>query len=254
MAIHDLPTFRTGWIVLLLLLVGFFVLEPLGIPVSAIATTGALILFAVAKRGHAINTGKVLRGAPWQIVIFSLGMYLVVYGLRNAGLTESLSGVLDYLAGYGLWVTTLGTGFITAFLSSIMNNMPTVLIGALSIEGSAATGLVKEAMIYANVIGCDLGPKITPIGEPGYPAMASCAGTEKHDYYLGLLFQDGHHNDAASSLCDACRAGATSLLHTVMSNGYEPYHYLPQPGLRHVAQYAGDDPQQRYGTRNYSLS
>lgn len=63
-AIHDLPTFRTGWIVLLLLLVGFFVLEPLGIPVSAIATTGALILFAVAKRGHAINTGKVLRGAP----------------------------------------------------------------------------------------------------------------------------------------------------------------------------------------------
>ena len=152
------------WIVLLLLLVGFFVLEPLGIPVSAIATTGALILFAVAKRGHAINTGKVLRGAPWQIVIFSLGMYLVVYGLRNAGLTESLSGVLDRLAGHGLWATTLGTGFITAFLSSIMNNMPTVLIGALSIEGSAATGLIKEAMIYANVIGCDLGPKITPIG------------------------------------------------------------------------------------------
>lgn len=80
---------------LLLLLVGFFVLEPLGIPVSAIATVGALILFAVAKRGHAINTGKVLRGAPWQIVIFSLGMYLVVYGLRNAGLTEYLSGVLN---------------------------------------------------------------------------------------------------------------------------------------------------------------
>lgn len=163
-AIHDLPTFRTGWIVLLLLLVGFFVLEPLGIPVSAIATVGALILFAVAKRGHAINTGKVLRGAPWQIVIFSLGMYLVVYGLRNAGLTEYLSGVLDSLAGHGLWATALGTGFITAFLSSIMNNMPTVLIGALSIDGSTATGLIKEAMIYANVIGCDLGPKITPIG------------------------------------------------------------------------------------------
>ncbi|STD18739.1 putative arsenic-efflux pump [Enterobacter asburiae] len=163
-AIHDLPTFRTGWLVLLLLLVGFFVLEPLGIPVSAIATVGALILFAVAKRGHAINTGKVLRGAPWQIVIFSLGMYLVVYGLRNAGLTEYLSGVLDSLAGHGLWPPRWGPDSSTAFLSSIMNNMPTVLIGALSIEGSTATGLIKEAMIYANVIGCDLGPKITPIG------------------------------------------------------------------------------------------
>ena len=161
----DIPaTFKTGWVVLLLLLVGFFVLEPLGIPVSAIAAVGALILFVVAKRGHAINTGKVLRGAPWQIVIFSLGMYLVVYGLRNAGLTEYLSGVLNVLADNGLWAATLGTGFLTAFLSSIMNNMPTVLVGALSIDGSTASGVIKEAMVYANVIGCDLGPKITPIG------------------------------------------------------------------------------------------
>ncbi|AGB79465.1 arsenite efflux membrane protein ArsB [Enterobacteriaceae bacterium strain FGI 57] len=163
-AIKDPATFRTGWVVLLLLLAGFFVLEPMGIPVSAIAAVGALILFAVAKRGHAINTGKVLRGAPWQIVIFSLGMYLVVYGLRNAGLTEYLSGVLNALANNGLWAATLGTGFLTAFLSSVMNNMPTVLVGALSIDGSSASGVIKEAMIYANVIGCDLGPKITPIG------------------------------------------------------------------------------------------
>lgn len=163
-AIKDPATFRAGWIVLLLLLLGFFVLEPLGIPVSAIAAAGAAVLFVVAKRGHAINTGKVLRGAPWQIVIFSLGMYLVVYGLRNAGLTESLSDVLNRLAERGLWAATFGTGFLTAFMSSVMNNMPTVLIGALSIDGSAATGIVKEGMIYANVIGCDLGPKITPIG------------------------------------------------------------------------------------------
>ncbi len=163
-AIKDPATFRAGWVVLLFLLVGFFILEPLGIPVSAIAATGAFVLFVVAKRGHAINTGKVLRGAPWQIVIFSLGMYLVVYGLCNAGLTDYLSGVLNLLADQGVWVATFGTGFLTAFMSSVMNNMPTVLIGALSIDGSTATGVVREAMIYANVIGCDLGPKITPIG------------------------------------------------------------------------------------------
>ena len=163
-AIKDPATFRTGWGVLLLLLAGFFALEPLGIPVSAIAALGAGILFAVAKRGRVINTGKVLRGAPWQIVIFSLGMYLVVYGLRNAGLTDYLTTVLNMLAERGLWAATLGTGILSAFLSSIMNNMPSVLVGALSIDGSAATGTIKEAMIYANVIGCDLGPKITPIG------------------------------------------------------------------------------------------
>ncbi|WP_272679797.1 arsenic transporter [Providencia sp. PROV032] len=164
LAIKDMTTFKAGWLVLVLLLIGFFVLEPLGIPVSAIAAIGALILWVIAARGHTINTNKVLRGAPWQIVIFSLGMYLVVYGLRNAGLTDYLSETLNYLADKGLWVATLGTGFITAFLSSIMNNMPTVLIGALSIEGSQATGVIQQAMVYANVIGADLGPKITPIG------------------------------------------------------------------------------------------
>ena len=41
--------------------------------------------------------------------------------------------------------------------------MPTVLVGALSIDGSSAEGVIKQAMIYANVIGGDLGPQL-PIG------------------------------------------------------------------------------------------
>ncbi|MBZ6388892.1 MAG: arsenic transporter [Pantoea dispersa] len=163
-AIRDRATFRAGWLVLLLLLVGFFALEPLGVPVSAVAAAGALMLWLVARRGQVIDTRKVLRSAPWQIVVFSLGMYLVVYGLRNAGLTVWLTGLLNSFSATGLWGATFATGFFSALLSSIMNNMPTVLVGALAIDASTAQGVVREAMIYANIIGCDLGPKITPIG------------------------------------------------------------------------------------------
>ena len=163
-AVRDPATFRAGWVVLGLLLLGFFGLEPIGVPVSVVATSGAVLLLVIAARGHVISTKKVLRDAPWQVVIFSLGMYLVVYGLRNAGLTAYLAGVLDRFAEGGVWGAAFGTGILTALLSSVMNNMPTVLVGALSIDASKATGLVKEAMIYANVIGSDLGPKITPIG------------------------------------------------------------------------------------------
>ncbi|PLV61845.1 arsenic transporter [Erwinia sp. B116] len=163
-AVRDISTFRAGWVVLVLLLAGFFALEPLGVPVSLVAAIGALILWLVARRGHVIDTHIVLRNAPWQIVVFSLGMYLVVYGLRNAGLTEYLTRLLNDFATSGVWGAAMGTGYLTALLSSVMNNMPTVLIGALSIDASAAQGVVREAMIYANIIGCDLGPKITPIG------------------------------------------------------------------------------------------
>lgn len=163
-AIHDRATFVAGWWVLALLLAGFFWLDDAGAPISAVAAGGAAILLAVATRGHRIPTRAVLRGAPWQVVVFSLGMYLVVYGLRNAGLTDGLSALLERCAAYGVWGAALGAGFIAAGLSSIMNNMPTVLVGALAIDATATTGAVREAMIYANVIGSDLGPKITPIG------------------------------------------------------------------------------------------
>ncbi|KGM51656.1 arsenical pump membrane protein [Lysobacter concretionis Ko07 = DSM 16239] len=163
-AIVDRTTFNAGWAVLALLLVGFFGLDRIGVPISVVAGAGALVLLGVAARGHTISTRKVVREAPWQIVVFSLGMYLVVYGLRNQGLTDHLARLLDVFAGYGLWGATIGTGLLTAFLSSIMNNMPTVLVGALSIDASQAEGTVREAMIYANVIGSDLGPKFTPIG------------------------------------------------------------------------------------------
>jgi len=190
-AIHDRATFITGWWVLAMLLVGFFWLDDLGVPISAVAAVGAALLLAVAARGHRISTRAVLRGAPWQVVVFSLGMYLVVYGLRNAGLTDYLTAVLDRCADYGIWGATLGTGFITAILSSIMNNMPTVLVGALAIDATATGGAVREAMVYANVIGADLGPKITPIGSLATLLWLHVLSTKDIQISWGYYFRIG---------------------------------------------------------------
>jgi hypothetical protein len=80
------------------------------------------------------------------------------------GLTAYLSGLFKGFGRGGVWGGTYGVGVSTAVLSSIMNNMPTVLIGALAIQGAHVAPAAREAMVYANVIGCDLGPKFTPIG------------------------------------------------------------------------------------------
>ena len=90
---------------------------------------------------------------------FSLGLYIVVYGLKNAGLTEYLTTFLTYLNTKGALIAVVGTGFTSAFLSAFMNNMPTIMIMDISLQN-----IGNEAMIYANIIGCNLGPKMTPIG------------------------------------------------------------------------------------------
>ncbi|GGJ54429.1 arsenic transporter [Virgibacillus salexigens] len=163
-AIRDLPMFRLSWFILAILVIGYFVSEFAEIPVSIVAGVTAIFFLVMASRSSTVNTSKVVKGAPWNIVFFSIGMYVVVYGLRNAGLTDVLANVIQASAEQGLFIATVAMGFIAAILSSVMNNMPTVMIDALAIAETNTTGTIREALIYANVIGSDLGPKITPIG------------------------------------------------------------------------------------------
>ncbi|MDH2311706.1 arsenic transporter [Methylobacterium brachiatum] len=164
-AIRDPLLFRAAFPLLGLLLVAYFVTAPFGVPVSVVTCAGATLMLVLARRGGRIPIRTVLAGAPWQIVLFSLGMYLVVYGLKNAGLTDGLARGLVWLTGYGPVAATVAAGFGAAILSSVMNNMPSVLIGALAIQQAPDLApLMRELLVYANVIGCDLGPKFTPIG------------------------------------------------------------------------------------------
>ncbi|WP_404336317.1 arsenic transporter [Planococcus rifietoensis] len=163
-AIKDIRIFRLSWVVLAILLIGYFMSESLEIPVSLIAGSIAIIFLAIARNSKHVETMTVLKGAPWAIVFFSIGMYVVVYGLRNVGLTSVLAQAIEWTAGHGLYAATIGMGFIAAILSSGMNNMPTVMINALAIAETNTNGVMRDALIYANVIGSDLGPKITPIG------------------------------------------------------------------------------------------
>ncbi|NCD10991.1 MAG: arsenic transporter [Epsilonproteobacteria bacterium] len=153
------PLFYLSWFFIVGLMASYFVGELYHVPISFIALGGALIFLAIATFFNAAQPWHIIKTAPWQVVWFSIGLYIVVYGLKNAGLTDYLSTILTQLNAQGDTIAIVGTGFIAAFLSAIMNNMPTVMIMDIALHD-----IPNNALAYANIIGCNLGPKMTPFG------------------------------------------------------------------------------------------
>ena len=157
--LKSIELFYLSWAFLALLLFGYFVGDAYDLPVSVFALGGGVLFLLIATLFKTVEPLHIIKNAPWQVVWFSIGLYIVVYGLKNAGLTDYLTLVLQELAQRGDTIAIVGTGFISAFLSAIMNNMPTVMIMDIALHD-----IQNEALAYANIIGCNLGPKMTPFG------------------------------------------------------------------------------------------
>jgi arsenical pump membrane protein len=157
--IKNMTMFKLSWWFLGLLMLGYFIGDYFDLPVSLFALGGALVFLAIANHYKAVEPLKTIKSAPWQVVWFSIGLYVVVYGLKNAGLTSYLAVIINDLHELGNTAAVIGTGFLAAGLSSIMNNMPTIMIMDIAIDEAG-----HNALAYANILGSNLGPKMTPIG------------------------------------------------------------------------------------------
>ncbi|KIM11929.1 MAG: arsenical pump membrane protein [Sulfuricurvum sp. PC08-66] len=151
--------FRLSWGFLALLMVGYFMGDAYGLPVSLFALGGGVIFLGIASFFGVTHPMMIVRHAPWQVVWFSIGLYIVVFGLKNAGLTTYLAQIITALAAQDETIAVIGTGFLSALLSSVMNNMPTIMIMDIAIDEAG-----EAALAYANILGANLGPKMTPIG------------------------------------------------------------------------------------------
>ncbi len=157
--IKNQTMFKLSWLFLGLLLIGYFIGDLYHIPVSVFALGGALIFLAIAAKYKAVKPLMTLKIAPWQVVWFSIGLYVVIYGLKNAGLTDEIASILLWLKAQGHSAYVIGTGFVSAILSAIMNNMPTIMVMDIAVDK-----INDSFLAYANILGANLGPKMTPIG------------------------------------------------------------------------------------------
>ncbi|MEM0139832.1 MAG: arsenic transporter [Ferroplasma sp.] len=158
--IKDNLIFRLALPSIVLIMALYFISGFINVPISFIAIPFAAFFYIIARVNGKIDANHVIKIAPWQVVLFSLGMYIIVFGLSGEGLGLIYTGILNYLNSLGGPFAIISSGFFFAFNAAIMNNMPSVMVGDLAISGLKSPGM----LMYANIIGNDIGPKFTPIG------------------------------------------------------------------------------------------
>ncbi|WP_270992335.1 arsenic transporter [Campylobacter upsaliensis] len=142
----------------LLLLFGIIGGEKFGIALCVFTLGVAFLSTLCGILTHKIALKQMLKLAPLGIVAFSLGLFIVVFGLNNMGLIGLLAEGLKHFDTLPLFAQIFSVGISSSLGSSVINNLPMVMLGDLALKDSS------NALIFAHLLGCNVGAKLTPIG------------------------------------------------------------------------------------------
>jgi len=158
-AVTDPRLFRASRLVLAAVSLGYFVGPPLGIPVYLVAFGGAAVL-AVYGAARTQLSWRWLADVPFGAAGLAGGLFIVIRGIEELGLTRLLVPVVQRLSGRPLWLSLPAVAGGTAVASNAVNNLPAVLAARSILEQAHA----REPLLLAALIGADVGPNVTIVG------------------------------------------------------------------------------------------
>jgi len=141
-----------------------FVASFISIPIEIVAVLGSLILLIWRWYHLRTNPVDILKKTPWQILLFAFSMYVIIYGLHNAGLTDFIVKEIEPIVNQGLFNATLAMGGLVSILSNLFNNHPALMIGTISLTEMGLDPVTLKAIYLANIVGSDIGSLLLPIG------------------------------------------------------------------------------------------
>ncbi|CAH0118282.1 Arsenical pump membrane protein [Paenibacillus sp. CECT 9249] len=144
--------------------VGLFVASFAGIPVWVVAVIGSGLLLGWRWLYLNISPADMIKKTPWHILIFCFGMYVIIYGLHNIGLTERLISIFQPIVSGNLLNASLSMGSLISVMSILFNNHPALMVGTLTLTNMGLDPLTLKIAYLANVIGSDIGSLLLPIG------------------------------------------------------------------------------------------
>ena len=160
----DRPFFRFTLVALGIIAVAFVLASAFQAPLSLVALGGAALLLVGARRFGHLEWKRLSKEISWSLFIFISGMFLVIQGVENLGLTALFGSSLMRLAGSSPLRAVLFTAAGSALGANLINNVPMALVMVSALRAIHASAPAIPGLVYATILGCDLGPNLTTVG------------------------------------------------------------------------------------------
>jgi arsenical pump membrane protein len=132
----------------------------LGKALGAPACAAGLVVTAgvwLRDRHVAVDIAKEI---SWSVILLVAGLFVIVEGMNQAGALSAAVSALDHMSEWNTAASALTSAFGIAFISNLMNNLPSGLIAGSAVNLARVTGPLRDSVL----IGVDLGPNLSVTG------------------------------------------------------------------------------------------
>lgn len=175
-AIKDRPLLIKSVVMIVLVILAFIFHDKLGLESSVIALTAAAIMILIGKQ----DVEETVRGVEWSTILFFIGLFIVVGGLQETGLIESLAHLLIGFAGGHMTLTILLLLWVSAIISSFLDNIPFVATLIPLVQALGQGGMDIEPLWWAISLGACLGGNGTLIGASANVVLSGISNRHGH--------------------------------------------------------------------------
>lgn len=158
------PGLRSSVVLLILTAAGYLLASAFRFPLGIVAATGGIALALNLARLSALDLRALGGEIGWPIFGFIAGMFLVVQGLENSGVTAAIGRALAQAAGQSPLTAIAATVTGAAVGANLINNLPMALVMTSAVPAAHVAPRLRPDLIYGTILGCDLGPNLTHLG------------------------------------------------------------------------------------------
>lgn len=174
-ALKDMTLLYRCLFVLALTILGFFTHSITHIESSLIALTGGfLILLLAGGSAHLVETA--LHKVEWSTIFFFIGLFIAVGGLIETGVIADLAQKAVSLTEGDVVLTSMLILWLSAIVSSVLDNIPFVATMIPLIQNMGAMGVSNlEPVWWSLALGACLGGNGTLVGASANLIVAAMA-------------------------------------------------------------------------------